>query len=382
MVVIVFLMCLALGYCLSARKVLWNDELYTQVQTIEGSSFGKIIKGDIREGNNAPLFYILQKSFLSAAQYRFPYPWKEGEGRVYHLYSQMLLRTISNICMSLAIVMLFHYFCVNVSCWAALLSVVVSLSSYMVLAYGSEARPYALWFLLSIWQLLTFLKLQEAPEDKKSWKTLGIIHCLLVLTVVISIGQIFVISLLLWLKQRQQLKKFIFLTLAPFAVCVYYFWLASSHGVLCPYHVPNVVMLIDGVFPLSYLVSFVFLALIYAFIRFRNGLLPDFMSGVFKRIASCGVLIFLFTGSLLAYYKFRERLSDDTIGYLNCRYFIYLTPLEIIATVFGVVFIFRLLKKNAGWWAWQYVIAVVFFLMIQALVLWKNIYSTSLFAYN
>ena len=170
-VTIIFLGCLLLGSQLALRKTLWNDEIHTQLRTVEEKSWSQISKGQVLEGNNAPLYYLIQKSIESLAHFHLPFHWiGKQDGRIYHPYSQVLLRASANLCMSLSISFIVWYFWTYFSLGAALLALVSCLSSFMLLAYWAEARPYALWFLLTTLQMLVFLKAFKTKKPIQGWE--------------------------------------------------------------------------------------------------------------------------------------------------------------------------------------------------------------------
>jgi len=194
----VFIICLAIGFWLAARKPLWNDEIYTQTNSIEKFSYKGIILMKFEEGNISPLFYLTQKFICDLFQYRFPIIWK-GEWYIADLKSQIIMRVGPNIFMSLAITLIFYYFFKNGSLLLGLYSLVGSLSTFMVLAYWVEARPYALWFFLTTWQLLIFMSILKQRESQDMlWKTFVVVNILLAFTVVFSAWQTAVLSGLLW----------------------------------------------------------------------------------------------------------------------------------------------------------------------------------------
>src|SRR5690349_4901213 len=78
----IFALCLVIGYHLSLRRPLWNDEIHSQVNVIDAKSYQDIIFFRIRnlEGNACPLFYLIQKGISDLFQYRFPLTWQHEWG--------------------------------------------------------------------------------------------------------------------------------------------------------------------------------------------------------------------------------------------------------------------------------------------------------------
>jgi len=146
--VVLLIFLLYLGYSLSIRKPLWNDEMYSQVTVIDQVSYKDIMLIRFGESVNSPTFYFIQKFICDLTGYKFTKKWYK-EWEISDLRSQIILRIASNIFMSLSIVFIFYYFAACYSGWIGIYAILVSLSSYMVWAHWAEARPYAIWFCLT-----------------------------------------------------------------------------------------------------------------------------------------------------------------------------------------------------------------------------------------
>jgi len=72
------MICLAIGFKLAYDKPLWNDEIYTLVSSVSRVSYLDILLGRVKEGNNCPLFYVIQKGICDIARYSIPAPWLKG----------------------------------------------------------------------------------------------------------------------------------------------------------------------------------------------------------------------------------------------------------------------------------------------------------------
>ncbi len=378
--ILIFFSCCFVGYQLSTRKVLWNDEAYTQVYNVQRFSYGQMLAGDLVEGNNSPLYYVLQKSFLSLFNYHFPYEWS-GDGRVYHLRSQVLMRSVSNVCVSLAIVFIVGFFWTNSSFPAAVLALLTSISSMMVLSNWAEARPYALWFLLSVAQLLIFIHCVRKSFSARSVSLLAFINCLLGLTTVLSIGQIVIFSCLAWKKGgfKATVVRCVFLFFIPLLLCVYYFWKVSLLGVFRAYKVDDPAGIFNDVFALDRLWLIILIFVLGVFISGFKSIKAFFKLNA-KLIFSLAFL-FLFGVLFLIYYKLKEVAGGYDL--LSSRYLIFLTPYEIIASVYGIIYGFRLVRERWGsFGAFHFVSFVSFFYIIHAILIYKKIYGDALFAYN
>ena len=219
-----FLLFLSTGNYLAQRKPLWNDEIYTQVRTLDRLSYQDILLNRMTEGNNCPLFYLIQKGICDAFHYKFPFVW-DGEWYVGDLPSQMILRIGSNVFMALSLTAVFYFFARYYSGLAGFYSLFISMSSFMVWAYFAEARPYALWFFLTTLQSLLFLR---ATVPSRIWRWLAVVHLFLALTITFSAVQILIVSGLLWFLREKDWKRYVFLTGIPISVCFFYYW-CSPH---------------------------------------------------------------------------------------------------------------------------------------------------------
>ena len=231
--IILFLLLFSLGILLAQHKPLWNDELFTQVQGVEKLSYGEIIAGKIPEANNAPLFYLLQKTTCQAAQFKFPIVWHE-EWNVSDPQSQIILRISSNIFVSLALVLIVYFFLKYYSWVSAVFVFLVSLSSVMVWAHWAEARPYALWMLFSTVQMLLFLTFFRREDSRPLKASLIGVHWLLAFTAVSSAVQIIVTTGLLWMFRKITRKDLLALLVGPFSICLIYYILSPHFKFFLP----------------------------------------------------------------------------------------------------------------------------------------------------
>src|SRR3989338_4552810 len=152
-----FLILLAIGFVLAVRKPLWNDEIFTQTRNIDQASYAAILTGKIVEGNNCPIFYLIQKGVCDLVQYRFPKVWDSREWEFSDLRSQLILRIMPNIFTAGTLAIIFYFFARYYSFGAGVYGLLVALSSLMVWGYWVEARPYPLWFFLTIVQSMLYI---------------------------------------------------------------------------------------------------------------------------------------------------------------------------------------------------------------------------------
>ena len=68
----VFIVFMTVGLASAFHRPVWNDELYSHSQSIKGMSYLQILKGEVPEGNNSPLFYFTQKLFCDILSVHTP----------------------------------------------------------------------------------------------------------------------------------------------------------------------------------------------------------------------------------------------------------------------------------------------------------------------
>jgi len=337
---VVFATLLIIGIVLANHKPLWNDELHTQINVIEKSSYSKILSGQIDEGNNFPLFYLSQKSFLDIIRYRFPEIW-DGEWRLVEPRSQILLRVLPIIFMSVAITAIFQYFR-KYSRLAAIYALGLTLSCINIWAFWAEARPYSLWIMLTTFQCLLFLDWlnQDKPAGRHAEKWLAIINTLLALTVSLSVLQIAIVSIFLWKKTKQPnspglpsgpvlsrprrgLKKYFGLTILPLLLCLFYF----SRTPRISFRIYDIRAPFEANFPPELLAAFYIAAGFILLLYRREKIAMPVSLSQFINFVSWYLLAAV---AVLAYFKLR--CAPGTEGFeVNSRYLLFLTPLSIIA---------------------------------------------------
>ena len=304
--------------------------------------------GRIPEGGNAPLFYTLQKLFLQLIHYQTPAQWLQG-----HWYtdasSQILLRINPIIFMSLSVSLVFYYFCRRYSFKAGFYSLFIYLSSYMLWAYWAEARPYALLVFLTTVQSVILLDMMDRDprtDGGRLWGMLAGTNILLSLTSVLSMGEIAAVSILYWTFKERDWKKYIGLTVLPIAIILFYYVQAPKYQF---YFDSSPAQLIKSNISLGqFFVLFIFLILLSMYSWSQKNSILNFMPGkeilkpvpyiIFMSIvlASCAVVFCLF-----ALY------AKQGLGYpINGRYFIYLTPIGVIASTILIMALIRALSKQ------------------------------------
>ncbi len=343
--VLVFLLLLSVGFWLAAKKPLWNDEVYSQVNSVQKLSFTQILAGQVPEGNGCPLFYLVQKSINNIAGYSLPVPW-DRKGAL-DAKSRLILRIAPNICMSLGLALIFYFFAEGYGWWWGIYGLMLSLSSFMVWAYWAEARPYALWFLLTTLQLLVFIKLLTDKKREGLWSSrLVIIHFLLSFTVIFSVIQIAVVLVLLWkkpghidfLKIKSQCVP-VFFSLLPIAIGLFYkaqapryvFWSDKSWWDLINLNLPADILWIAAI----YAVFMLF---------YRTKAMPRPAEGR-ALLLLMGLLFFAAVALIIG----MTHGHQPPQGFeLSMRYFIFLVPLGIISALVFARGMAEAFKKD--WW--------------------------------
>ncbi len=227
---LIFMILLIFGFRLASQKPLWNDEIYSQIASVENLTYVEILRGKISEGNATPLFYILQKAVCQITHYHTPEPWHRDEWTFDRMQDRIVLRIVSVLCTAGAIALIFYHFLKFHSLPTALFSLLLSLSTAILLHYWGEARPYALWIFLTTVQILLFLKVYIKEAFRPSIvRGLAVVHVFLSLTVVLSLAQILLISFLIWLNGLRERKYYFFLLFVPLIIGFGYYSVSPKY---------------------------------------------------------------------------------------------------------------------------------------------------------
>jgi hypothetical protein len=324
------------GLMLSQRKRLWNDELYSQLTSVQ-MPYSDILGGKIPEGNVSPLFYVGQKAWTKLIHYQPREEWSSNWG-YNHPYSNVVLRIPAVLCMSTAVVLIFYYFAQFYSLWAGFYALAVALSSFMVWAYGFEARHYALWFLLTTAQTICFLRMVQNPKAPRLWIALALIHTALAFTVFFSAIQISSACLLLWMFQQRDWKKYIWLFVIPIAIIGFYYTHAPKYRF---WFAEGFMKLIGASISLDRLGLMALFGLFWAFSwgTFKGWWkelkwLPSLPSENLKVAGLYGALTGLvLAGCFAVLFQFKIHQMAKMDGFqISNRYFLCLAPLGIFAT--------------------------------------------------
>ena len=333
---ILFCMCSCIGTVLSIRRSLWNDEIYSQNAVIHEQSYLEMLTGKIKDGNNYPLFYAIQKVVTDITGYDAAA--RGVSGSVFSdRTGQIILRIAPNICMSLAIVIIFYYFASVYSLGIGFYALITTMVSYMVWAYWAEARPYALYFLLTTVHFLQFIHMSKKDRfEKKDWRSLTVIHILLSLTTIFGAFQIAAVSLFLFVFKEKSWKKYIMLTLVPLLIIFFYY--ANSMRFEFYFKCAPIKLVYSSI-PIERLIFLTFGILVTLPFLFLKKRLKD---------SSCQYLLIAMsvTTFCILFYMFLGDTKGASGFEISHRYFIYLAPIGIIAMVLLTLELWGIFKDN------------------------------------
>ncbi|MBF0385938.1 MAG: hypothetical protein HQL27_08725 [Candidatus Omnitrophica bacterium] len=375
-----FSLSLFTGFSVAGKRPLWTDEIFTLKASVLNSDYLVIFRGKIREANNNPLFYLIQKGIVDVLHYRSAKDIIAGKEVPQDLYSRLILRINPVVFMSLSVCLIFYFFSRFYSLILGLYSFLISISSYMVWIFWAEARPYSLWLFLTTAQLLLFVRALTAGNYRaRCLNTIFLVNVFLSFTASLSIIQIAAVSTTIYLFIGKDWKRFLCNLFIPALIIAYYF--LQDHGEYQFWFYNPPLELINASIPKD---RFIILAAFIAYFLLnviRQKRLKAWLDSSSYHWQSTAYLVFTFfvlTGYLLfiAYLKSME--SVEKTGFIvPSRYFIPLTSVGIIAMVLfsrslfnassnrfykiiiGLILmallIFRLYRTSIGADIWQYV---------------------------
>lgn len=366
--------CFYTGQQLSARRPLWNDELYTYKQSIVPVSYQEILQGKIVEGNNAPLFYWCEKFFANATRVKLQSEWK-GEWFFHDRPAQVKLRFFSNICLSLAVAMMFYFLGVQFSLGFAALCVGVFLSTPLVWLYWIEARPYALWIFLTVVQSILLIRIMMKIKQEKSGPdgVLLAVNLLLSLTIAIGAVQSLISYAALWMMDKSRWMRCAFFTAITVGIAGFYyqqspkfkFWFADG----------PMQLILDNV-PLEFWV----LGMICAAIVFLNStsFFKDEQNSPRSYYPFAGMII-LVAGALLMY--LRMHAGNGTEGFaLSSRYFLFLIPVVSFGLASLIRDVWKILK-NDPWMRMNLILGVGGLLLLRGYKTYVHLLGSGTFVH-
>ncbi len=334
--------CFTAGLELSHRRPLWNDELYTHVNVIAKASYSEILAGRIFEGNNSPLFYLTQKAVCDILGYKLNRTW-DGKWLMYDDYAQVILRLAPNVFMSTAITLLFFLIAYSYSLALGIFALAVMLALPATWFYWAEGRPYELWLLLTVIQVIFFLKTIDG-YDRKSWAWIGltVTHILLSFTLVLGAVQAVQASLTLWLFHKRRLPRYFGLAVVPVAIAFFYyerspkfkFWFDEGPVQLILHNVP-----------LEYWILLVIFAALLLFFK-----ISPKMKNISKDRDACyfifAIAMSMVAAALLMHLKWKAIPQGEGGFAVSYRYFLFLVPLSAIAVTLAVKNLWQWFKND------------------------------------
>lgn len=363
----VFLVLAALGFCLSQRKVLWLDELYTQQTAIDPGSYADILSLKFPDGNKNPLFYIVQKGVCDVFSFHLPAACSKGLNRTMDIPSQTIMRIPSNIYMSLGLALIFYFFTRFYSLFAAVFALCAALVSPMVWMYWVEARPYALWFLLTSAQLTLLCAAVVSPKIK-TVQSLIVTHILLALTTPASLFQISIVPLALCLKGRYGRKQALLVWLVPVGLALFYYFFDDTSRIKTYMLSSN---LFDAVMPerLFVYVAYALTAWVLPE-KYKKSSWNGFFLPVF--------FLFLASGLFLLVTDLFTKNSEN--GFFS-RYLIYLTPADILMFSLAGFDLWQWSRKNV-WVCMNVSIFLGGLVIIRGLMTYREVLASAIYLHS
>ena len=347
--IILFVCCCSTGMWLSVKKPLWNDEVYSQIRNVQGLSYGQILTVHIAEGNVCPMFYAIQKVVCDVFGFRLNGEWHGEEIKDQH--AQFILRIAPNICMSLGLAVLFWFYARQYSFALGMFAFLSGLSSFMVWAYWAEARPYALWFLLTVVQALIFIRiLKEADNKKHIWQWLLLVNVLLALTVTFSMVQTATIALLLLIDKEKCVSRRLIVAVLPLVLSAVYFVCTPKYS----FYFNGSPLFTLG---LSLHLEWLWVVILYAvFLGWRT-------KALYKAYGFYLLIMGFFAWGMAVYFKSKGNHGGFEFTY---RYILFLAPIGIIAVSSFAAEMFQWCKKDS-WTRNMLWVVLISFLLIRCL---------------
>jgi len=359
--VILFVILIFVGLFLAKHKGIWNDEKYSQVAGIESFSYSEILLGKVDEGNNNPLFYVIQKAITNAFGWHSNAEFRMGINTV----GDRIILRISPVCsIALTVVAIFYFFSKFYSIWAGLFSLFISLSTHMLWGYWAEARPYALWILLTTIQLLLFLYIiHTSKAERLSWRWLAFTHVLLSLTFIFSLAQIMIVSVVLCFTIQKKWISFIWLTLLPCILIFYYYGLTPNYNFWVMFEYEQYIregITRDRLYII--LLFLIFLTLSVIQLKWKSPKLANTQIILEGFPYFCvTILMIAATCVFIAVFHFKSTGHDEGFP-VTTRYFINLVPVGIISTTYFTVKLLNAFKGKI--WMQSFIFSLIGYLVI------------------
>ena len=364
--ILVFAFFFSVGILLARHKPLWGDELYGLQVTVMRTSWPDLILGHSKEWNSYPLYHVLQKGFLQILHYHLPFVW-DGAGLVLNPEAQCVIRILPDLFMSMALTVIVLFFGIR-SGWAGgVVSAVLCLSVPMVWMFWVEARPYSLWFMLSVFQGLLFLDKASKKEACTRFTPFVLVHAGLCLCSPLGILQTLICMGLLWCFGTRRITFFIMAGLLPLFLGGYYF---IAQQKMSMYLFVSWQEILFRNFPMEE-VFFLGLYVLFLLLSLGDAALRKYF------VLGCAFLPFclaLISVALAGLYYTANHNGPQTAPVVE-RHFIFLVPLGIImASAF-----FSDLWAARGWWRLGVAVIFALGLIAQGLSTFTMVYHSTVY---
>jgi hypothetical protein len=329
----------AVGIQISMRIPIANDEYYSINSSVSHTTYGAMWAGKIGEGGNAPLFYFLEKLQFNAFGYQPPVAWSED---VYSPKDKIFIRFQSVLYVSLSLCALFWYFARRYSLLMGFYSVAVAVSSFIILSHWAEARPYPLWFALSMAQSLLLLEILNPQNIKrqKLWGWLILVNILLAVTTSLSMVQITASAIILWLAGERNVLRHLQIFLLPLTICLFYYFRSPKYDF---FFVDGPLALINANIPKDRLVI---IGLFTGVFLYMNGSISAFLKKYEGRFLIFTALMLFFFSLVL--FKLKLHSVAQQGFQLSSRYFIALAPVGIVGVTLFSFYLVNAFKSKAA----------------------------------
>lgn len=347
-----FAVLFCIGMTLARHKPLWNDEVYSQMGTIDALSYAQIFYNRVSdEGNIFPFFYFTQKALCQVLNYQGQPQWVQGNNfwYIHDVRDRLLMRVHPVFFMSLTMTVIFYFFVRFYSWWSGLFSLFLSLSTVLIWGYWAEARPYAPWVFFTAVQMLILMRMTQGPEPRrKLWKWLATAHVLLSTVVVLATPQIAVASAVLWLWGERDWRKYIFLFVIPIALAMSFYSITHKYKFWLDFSFEQVIR--AGISRDRLYILYLYIVCLGLYGLQLKGWLPRLCRDDYLlKALPCLTFVLLMiaaTGVVYAIFKLRQP-ADRSIGhYATDRYFINLAPVGIIGTTMLVASMLNAFKDK------------------------------------
>lgn len=326
-----------------------NDEFYTQISSVENMPWKNMWVGRIDEGNNAPLFYAIQKLYQQVLGYHSPDAWKKGQWGYQHPRSKFVMRLIPVLCMAGGVTLIFFFTTMRLGFIAGFYALIICGTSYMVWAYACIARPYSLWFFLTSLQMVLLLFWLEAKQNRKEQIIKGLIvsHWLLSITVVFSVITNIAVSVILWQNGMRKIKYHVLLLLVPTVSSLFYYFHAPQYQFFIKNGAMKLLganLAVDRMFIIACALFFWFLAQRHSLKKWFHPITP---SGHLQFGTIIGFGVMVLAGCVAVYLKLKMGQSLHAEGFeVSNRYFMLLTPIGIMMTIAASYYMVTLSKDK------------------------------------